>query len=634
MCRRPACGRLAAPPDAPAFPTIVRGSRARSLRVKTPALTIALVITLPAWSAEWRVDPAAAPGGDGSAAKPFSTLAEAVAALPGAPAEPVILQLAAGVHRLGAPLVIGPAELRGQPLTIRGEPGAVVSGGRRLTGWRVEDGRWTHPWDEGPVRELFVNGERAPRSGFPADGWLRVDQALPDRRSGFTAQADLPAFEPGLELVFLHDWCVSRIPVAAIDGRLLKTTGPIGAADDQFVINNFEPHPRFRLENGLGFLAVPGTWCHDPAGRRLVYQPRAGEAPEDADTVVPAVPQLLRIAGDPANPAAAVRIEDVAFRHCRWDVPPSGFAEIQATMHIPRDQPAGPDDPAATARFVPWAVEVAWARDVVFSGCEFSRLGGSGVLLGAGTRNCALERCRVCDVSGNGIGLGEGGERRLPDGRPWTAEPAQVSTGNRVDRCEVRDCGRQVHGAIGIWAGLVTEARITDNAVHSLPYTGISVGWQWDNTPTPCGGNLVAGNHIHQVMQLLSDGGAIYTLGRQPGTALRDNLIHGVPRDTGGAESNGMFCDQGSSQFTIDHNLIHDIARSPLRFHRAGPLEVHDNAWVLPPDTPPLRFNTTDPAAIHARDNRELTAEQLAGEVRRWNERHRWQAGPPDRPAG
>lgn len=584
---------------------------------------IALLLSVSplAGAVQWQVDPQAKPGGDGSPDRPFAMLSDAVAALPAAPQEPLTLILADGVHRIHQPLVLGPTELRGQPLTIRGEEGAVVSGGRPLTDWRVEDGRWVHPWDGGPIRELFVDGRRAPRSRFPASGWLRMEKSLPDKRSGFTSQDELPDWEPGLELLFLHDWSVSRVPVVSIEGRLLKSGGPIGFPAPHFVIDHFEPHPRFCLENGLAFLTEPGTWCHDPAGKRLVYLPRAGESSSATDMLVPAATQLLHIAGEVGKRVADVRVEGITFRHCRYDIEPQGYAEAQATKYVPRDQPPGEGDVMQQWRFVPWAVEVEWAERVAFADCRFEQLGGSGVLLGAGTRDCALERCVVRDVSGNGAGLGEGGERRLEDGRSWIHRPEQVAKGNRIEHCRISHCGQQFHGAVGIWAGLVKDARITRNTVEQLPYTGISVGWKWDAKPTPCGGNRVEGNHIHHVMQLLSDGGGIYTLGRQPGTVLRDNHIHHIPLNLGRAESNGIFLDQGSSEFVIERNLIHHTDRSPLRFHRAGPLEVRDNAWLLPPGIPALRFNNTNPAIIDAHDNRALDAASLEAERGRWPER-------------
>jgi hypothetical protein len=72
-----------------------------------------------------------------------------------------------------------------------------------------------------------------------------------------------------------------------------------------------------------------------------------------------------------------------------------------------------------------------------------------------------------------------------------------------------------------------------------------------------------------------------------------------------------MFLDEGSSEFVIENNLIHHTARSPLRFHRAGKIEVRNNQWTLPPNTPPMRFNATDPAGIHASGNTILDAQSL-----------------------
>jgi hypothetical protein len=318
-----------------------------------------------------------------------------------------------------------------------------------------------------------------------------------------------------------------------------------------------------------------------------------------------------------------VKFLGVCFELCRWDVPPSGYAEGQATKHVPRDKAPGAGDPHGQWQFVPWAVEVEFAERVSFERCDFRNLGGGGVLLGAATTACALRQCRIEDVSGNGVGIGEGAERRVADGRVWwQAAPGQVATGNRVEECHVSRCGAQFHGAVGIWVGLAKDSRILTNLVCNLPYTGISVGWMWNPQPTPCGGNLVAGNHIHHVMQLLSDGGGIYTLGRQPGTVLRDNWIHDVPLNAGRAESNGMFLDEGSSEFVIEDNLIHSTDRSPLRFHRAGPIEVRGNAWLLPDKTPALRFNSTDPAKIRATDNKELDQAQLDLRQQAWKSSH------------
>ena len=104
-------------------------------------------------------------------------------------------------------------------------------------------------------------------------------------------------------------------------------------------------------------------------------------------------------------------------------------------------------------------------------------------------------------------------------------------------------------------------------------------------------------------MQILSDGGGIYTLGRQPGTVLSGNVIHDVPLNAGRAESNGMFLDQGTTELVIENNLIYAVDRSPFRFHQALENVVRNNVLIVSPDTPPVRYNATDAKKIQLVDN-------------------------------
>ena len=104
-------------------------------------------------------------------------------------------------------------------------------------------------------------------------------------------------------------------------------------------------------------------------------------------------------------------------------------------------------------------------------------------------------------------------------------------------------------------------------------------------------------------MQVLSDGGGIYTLGRQPGTVLRNNIIHDVPVNLGRAESNGMFLDEGTTDIVIENNAIYNIDRSPLRFHKASTNIVRHNLLVVNTNVPHVRYNNTKPEDITQIDN-------------------------------
>jgi hypothetical protein len=82
----------------------------------------------------------------------------------------------------------------------------------------------------------------------------------------------------------------------------------------------------------------------------------------------------------------------------------------------------------------------------------------------------------------------------------------------------------------------------------------------------------VENNHIHDVMQQLADGGAIYTLGIQPGTVFRGNHIHDVHRrpQAVGAPNNGFFIDQASKGFHFENNVVHRTSGKAVRFNQGS----------------------------------------------------------------
>ena len=172
-------------------------------------------------------------------------------------------------------------------------------------------------------------------------------------------------------------------------------------------------------------------------------------------------------------------------------------------------------------------------------------------------RNVVVKGATFQDISGNALMLGDVADHGLEG----------TSSKISVQRCLVHYCGRQFFGSVGIWAGIARELEITHNDVTNMPYSGISLGWRWNDKPSSAGKNRVTHNKIVDVMQVLSDGGGIYTLGRQTESFLHENHIHGIPTNAGRADSNGIFMDQGSSGFTVADNLIYDVAKPPLRFH-------------------------------------------------------------------
>jgi hypothetical protein len=494
-----------------------------------------------------------------------------------------------GNHEIAEPLVID-AALVGEGLDIDAAEAAtpILSGGRAITGlrqhddgtWRavindVRDGGW---WFE----ELFAGTTRRTRARHPNAGYARVVAAGADNRTSFTfepTEIPLDLVDARSEVVLLHDWSTSRVRIAEVDAstHTITVAHPIGCKAPHYAITNFEPHPRFFIEGSPALVDTPGEWALDRETGELIYRPMPGEALADTRLVAPSAPALLRISGTIDAPVSNVRLRGLRFAHTSWPIPPSGYAEGQASFYERRDDPASD----GTRDAVPSAIELSWAQDCLVDACVVESVGGSGVWFGAGCRNCGITDSTVRGAGANGIMIGETAARAVT-GRPWwQSAPEQVASENVVRHCLVEQCGRRFFGAVGIWIGLAERTTIARTVVRDLPYTGISVGWRWDPTPTPCRENIVEANHIHDVMQTLSDGGGIYTLGRQPGTVLRGNAIHGIRRNAGRAPSNGIFFDQGTMDLVAEENVFWDIDTTPIRWHWTYANTVRGNTFVL-----------------------------------------------------
>lgn len=596
--------------------------------VTLAAFGAAALLTDAAHAAEFFVAPAGNDANVGTAESPFATPGQAQLAsrqvIAAGLNEAVTVTLRGGTYRLAKPLEMTVADggTAGHAVVWRAAPGerVVFSGGKVLTGGSVwPDGLWRVAGAEAQVggrfRELFLNGVRRPRARFPNDGYLRVREAGADKRTSFTTEPNvLPAIRPAgdAELVFLHDWSISRVPVQAVDpaGGMVALAGPIGASQQQFAIDNFEPHPRFFLENDPTVFDLPGEWFFDRPTGLLVYRPLPGETAEAIQAVVPVSPALVVVRGDEATgtPVRNLHFAGIEFEHAAWLPPGQGYAGIQAGFYEARSAAGGGMSPDP----VPAAVSFRVAEGCSLSDSAVRHVGGSGVEFGSRCRNCVLARTVVQDVSADGVIIGEGGHRAVGGQAWWRSAPGQVPTGNVVEDCLIERCGAQYFGAVGIWAGLNAGLTVRRNLVRDVPYTGVSLGWQWDDTPTPARDNRVERNHIHGVMKVLSDGGGIYTLGLQPGTALAGNLIHGVPVHAGKAESDGMFLDEGTTGLLIEGNVIYDIEGPPLRFHKAGENVVRGNTLTLSGDAPPVRYNNTPEANVRLEGNAVVPNEGFA----------------------
>ncbi|MBN1986414.1 MAG: right-handed parallel beta-helix repeat-containing protein, partial [Prolixibacteraceae bacterium] len=337
-------------------------------------------------------------------------------------------------------------------------------------------------------------------------------------------------------------------------------------------------------------------WVFDSGQNKIMAKFPEYINPNQTETTIPVAEGLVVFQGGKNHPVKNIHFEGITFCHSAWNIPLAGYCGIQACHFDPRPQSGG-------WSVVPAAITANWAENCSFVNCIVKNTGGSGIWLGTGCKNNTVSNSVFTGISGNGIMIGEGRDREI-DGEKWyKTAPEQVALGNSILNCEVKDCGTQFYGAVGIWCGLTAETTIKGNEICDLPYTGISVGWMWSPEPTPCRANSIDGNHIHHIMNILSDGGGIYMLGLQPGSKIINNHIHDVKINAGRAESNGMFLDEGTTDVVVANNLIYNIAKSPLRFHRATANLVKNNYLFCQNENPPIRYNSTSEELIQKVDN-------------------------------
>ncbi len=502
----------------------------------------------------------------------------------------------AGTYELAAPLVFTPADsgTAEHSITYAAWPGeaVVLSGGRRIANWRKGEGRrWTAEFPDVKAgkrffRQLTVDGRRAPRARWPEeDGRLRI-AAVANGVKAFTFNMPLPKDSLGgqdAEIVVYENWAVSRALVVSSDEKQVATATAVGWIGHGDYTTASPGKPAF-IEHARSFLDQPGEWFLDRAAGVLTYLAADGEDPAKTVVVAPALEQAVKIAGTKEKPVRNLRFEGLCFEHTDFPLPAFGYSEIQAAHY-------GTSTKERTW-VQPVSIECVYAEGCRFERGRFAHLGASGIGFGPGCRKNAVVGCLIEDIGGNGVMIGWRGAGKLKAGAEGALDadwddPADAPAGNEVSNCRLRLCGADSRGAVGVFACFSADTRIAHNLIHDMPYTGVSIGYRWNTTPTSQVRCVAEYNHIHDVMKRLADGGGIYTLGFQPGTVLRGNHIHDVHRSAfahGGAPNNGFFVDEGSKGFLFEANVVHATSGDAVRFNncRREWHEWKDNLFNLP----------------------------------------------------
>jgi hypothetical protein len=465
----------------------------------------------------------------------------------------------------------------------------VFSGGQVINGWH--DGGygiwWANVDSSLYFEQLYIDGTRATRARVPnvtdsmpfiylnKSTWVynpdstvkNITVSLRDR--GLFKNL-MPSEE--FETVILKEWTISRFHVISLnaDPAEINLKPPFALFIGNY-ISIFAPVAnRYNcyLEGDPCFIDQPGEWALDRNAGRLYYKPLPGQEPAKISVVAPLVDQLVTLKGERGNPIENFEFKNIRFENCAYRLPAFNHDGIQAGFYF-----GGNTEPDGRLGLIPPAIEMIWATRCRITDCGISHIGGNGVYIREGSRDNRLDRVLIEDIGASGVMIG------------LAVDPLKDSmllpVNNTVAGCTVHQAGVAFQGAIGIWLGFCAGNEISGCEVYDLPYTGISVGWQWNPLPSSSKNNRILNNKIHHAMQFLGDGGGIYTLGFQPGSVIAGNDIHDILRSklNHASDNNGIFMDEGSKGYVVKNNTIRNTAHTCIRGHRASGVELTGNTF-------------------------------------------------------
>lgn len=503
---------------------------------------------------------------DGTKGKPFKTLdraQKAVRALLKRMTGNIYVNICPGVHYMQNTLKLTAEDKPSGSYRViyRGpvDLTATLSAGVPVKGWQAapEAGAGVYKAKLQGVtgmRQFYVNGERRVRARYvplentPYGKWNRLfnyyHTATPANVNGTDYDAhkpyagvpdsvkygivvrtqDIPKLKLNnidrVELVLFRDWITDHLKVKGIY-KVTESMSVIGLEDGpaQVVMTSFAPFKRtqqpYFLENALEFLDEGGEWYFNNDTSTVYYKPKQGEDINKISAIAPvgATPLIKLEGASPKDKLSGYTVLNLRFMYTTWLWPDTYSApDTQANAMFTRLKADGPNIFSRPES----ALSAQSTEGLIIERCVFENLGGSGIRIGDGCRNTTVKGNVVRNTAGIGI--------EVPSALNFNMRAEKTYITNNL----VEHYGCDYGGATGIFTMYTQETYIEHNEVRYGAYTGISMGWGWDNARTGMGNNHIRYNHVHHVMQLLFDGAGIYTLGYQPGSDIKYNYIHDI----------------------------------------------------------------------------------------------------------
>ena len=365
-------------------------------------------------------------------------------------------------------------------------------------------------------------------------------------------------------------------------------------------LNNLSYH----LENSPAFLTDPGEWYFDNAAKVLYYIPRSANAAEIAtelaSAVIPQLETLVQFSGQPGSPVQNIQFHGISFENTDWYKPGyTGLNTAQGVHFVGTNYYSQKQgrmiSSGGTLYTPPGALSLSETAGIQFDSCTFQNLGAMGIDFQTANVNEAVTNSTFTQIAATAISIDDSMDT-------YYANPNLGQTqGILIARNTLNHFGLTYYSSLGMGIDAALQVVISHNDIGYGPNSGIQEGRSWDQNlhgyPTydtfvnaggqtvPCttanctyqGQMQVTDNGFHDLIQALTDTGAVYTLGNQSGpggtgyTGICGNSFSNIEdsADINSTEAGRVlpgvpvYLDNGTSFVYLAQNAIDGVTDDP-----------------------------------------------------------------------
>jgi hypothetical protein len=522
------------------------------------------------------VSPNGSDNNSGSIDSPFRTIDRAnrtVRQLSAGINEDIIVYLRGGIYELDQPVIIDNSlEIQGGHKLIYSaykDEAPIISGGREIIGWQPHQGNIIKTVvGDADFRQLYANGRKVIKSREPnvcdyykINNWERTKYPLALRVPASHTQ--LLESSKDVEVVIQKNWTINILRLEQIFREGEQAYLIPRKIERERSLNRLFPRKKagqfYHLANAYEFLDSPYEWFYEKSTGELFYYMAEDESLPDSNPIrtltddgqelnftIPRIDQLFIVKGENNNSIENIVIDGLTFRYTNWTLPnQEGYVGFQGDVFVSDTY----------AQINPCALLIQDARNIQVLNSKFTDLGANGIILHSNVKDSEISGNVIKDIAGSGIVI----DKLLYAGQN---SPTALCKNIHIHNNLISRVGTEYLGSVGIFAGFTDSLLIEHNELNNLPYTGISVGWGWSTKETNLRNNIIKNNYLHNVVNHLDDGGAIYTLSKQPNSVIEGNLIRNVRRSRWSLDypTIGIYLDQGSDEISVQNNLFQNVA--------------------------------------------------------------------------